>query len=229
MCAFTQTSEQQDSQHQHSRSHLPESASDSRYVRQSWSARSSSVDQHSRGRRMDNGYSGSDREKSVGPNKEKRSSGSRSGSGHGRGGSRSTSRGRRAELDLIMPQLSLHRSHLIGHGHDHDVDESTEEGEESATRVRSDDQNVERNSIWKSPFRARDRLVANLLGGGGNSSGQNSSGTNTPNHQQQKRRSIQTSEGESSPSCQKIETPSNHSESPVEERPWWQRGRSTKH
>ncbi|PWN31845.1 kinase-like protein [Meira miltonrushii] len=173
--------------------------------------RSSSVDQHhGRGRRLikSQGGAGTGNDEHIGRKGER--SESRSASGSGRGGSRSRSRSRRADLDLIMPQLSLHRSHLA-----HEVEDvsSREASPAPAAALHPDDHNVERTSTWKSPFRARDRLVANLKGG----SGQNSSGTSTP-----KDRRISATE----PATDQI-SEEHHSQN--EERPWWQRGPNSKH
>lgn len=135
--------------------HNSAAQSDSR-SRPSSSARSSSVDIHSGRGRSSYGRNGGD--------------GSSTGNGSsssGRGGSRSRSRGRRADLDLIMPQLSLHRTVTSGNAgqgqHSSGTDGESREGSPAPTALQQDNHQAARSSIWKSPMRARDRLTS-LMG-----------------------------------------------------------------
>lgn len=215
-----QQQQQQENRHSPSYEYRPQlgsSVSDTR-ARQSRSSRSSSVDQHHiRGRKLAKSQSGPGTENDDGSRKKGERSESRSASGSGRGGSRSRSRSRRTDLDLIMPQLSLHRSHLANEVEDI----SSREGSPApAVALHPDDHNAERASIWKSPLRARDRLVANLKG----SSGHNSSGTSTP-----KDRRISATDGQESAKDNIPEERSLSVNSQNEERPWWQRGHNSKH
>lgn len=209
---FNWRQQQQEIRHSPSYEYRPQlgtSVSDTRAL-PARASRSSSVDQyHIRGRRLIKSQGGTGTEIGDDPRRKGERSESRSASGSGRGGSRSRSRSRRADLDLIMPQLSLHRSHLANEVED---DSSREGSPAPAAALHPDDHNAERTSIWKSPLRARDRLVANLKGG----SGQNSSGTSTPKD----RRNPATE-----PASDQITEEHNQ----TEERPWWQRGNNSKH
>lgn len=121
-----------------------------------------------------------------------------------------------------MPQLSLHRSHLA---HEIEDNSSSEVSPAPAAALHPDDHNVERSSIWKSPLRARDRLVASLKGG----SGHTSSGTSTPKDRKAStadRQDLAMDQGMSEMQSNVDRTVNTNT--PNEDRPWWQRGHESK-
>lgn len=116
-----------------------------------------------------------------------------------RSASRSASRSRRLELEQIMPQLALQRNgsgQLAGSGHHTPAqDDVTRDPGRSTSReastspvlrpqlhVQHDEHSASRTSIWKSPLRARDRLMHMMGGLGGNTSGTSSSNNSNNSH-----------------------------------------------
>lgn len=93
--------------------------------------------------------------------------------------SRSTSRSRRAELEHIMPQLSLHQS---ANTSNHSTPASNSSTQDLIAPPAADTvHGARRNAIWKSSHRARDRL-ATLIGSSKHSSQSSTPSVNEDQH-----------------------------------------------